>query len=111
MEREGRQGASGASPPGGPVVRARRRLAPALITAVLVLTCLGLGVWQVLRLHWKEGLIAQREAALQAPPVPLPQSRDAAERLEWRRIVADGAFLPGRAIRVHAIAPGGEAGF
>ena len=36
-------------------------------TAVLV----GLGTWQVQRLHWKEALIARVEANLARPPVPL----------------------------------------
>ncbi len=33
---------------------------------------LGLGTWQVERLHWKEGLIAERAAQLAVPPAPLP---------------------------------------
>ena len=37
---------------------------------------LGLGVWQVQRLTWKEGLIAQLEARLGAEPVVLPEAPD-----------------------------------
>jgi len=37
-------------------------------TAILI----GLGVWQVQRLAWKEDLIAQLDARLSAPPVPMP---------------------------------------
>jgi len=33
-----------------------------------VLLCLGLGAWQIQRLHWKGALIAQRAAAVAAPP-------------------------------------------
>jgi len=36
----------------------------------LVLLC-GLGVWQVQRMQWKNGLIAQAEAAAAIPPAPL----------------------------------------
>ncbi|MDP1911964.1 SURF1 family protein [Brevundimonas sp.] len=36
----------------------------------LVLLC-GLGVWQVQRMQWKNGLIAQAEAAAALPPAPL----------------------------------------
>lgn len=38
----------------------------------LILLC-GLGSWQVQRLHWKEGLIAEAEAAAALPPQPLPK--------------------------------------
>lgn len=42
-------------------------VASALAFALLV----SLGVWQVQRLQWKEGLIAESEAAATAPPQPL----------------------------------------
>ena len=32
----------------------------------------GLGVWQVQRLHWKEGVIAEISGRIDAAPVPLP---------------------------------------
>ena len=38
---------------------------PTLFTlAAVALVCAGLGAWQVERLQWKRGLIAEREAAL-----------------------------------------------
>jgi surfeit locus 1 family protein len=37
----------------------------------MVLVLLGLGTWQVYRLQWKLGLLAQIAAGEQAPPVPL----------------------------------------
>ncbi|QTC91121.1 SURF1 family protein [Brevundimonas goettingensis] len=47
------------------------------ILTLAVLPCLvlliGLGVWQVQRLHWKEGLIAQADAAAKAPPAPIAE--------------------------------------
>jgi surfeit locus 1 family protein len=89
----------------------RPRLVPTLITLPVVLLCLALGLWQVQRLHWKEGLIAQRAAALAAPPVAPPQTLAAARRLELRRIVAAGVFLDDKEILLHAIAPDGAAGF
>lgn len=45
-------------------------IATALALAVLV----SLGVWQVQRLHWKEGLIARIDAAQAAAPIPLDQA-------------------------------------
>ena len=42
-----------------------------LITAPALALLIGLGVWQVQRLAWKEGLIAQSEAAAEAAPATL----------------------------------------
>lgn len=57
--------------------RAMRRLTGPVIlgiagTAILV----ALSVWQVQRLAWKEGLIAEIEDRLAAPPVPIPRAPD-----------------------------------
>lgn len=46
-----------------------------------------LGVWQVQRLHWKEGLIAEAEAAAKAPPVSLYALVDSGQDPEFRRVV------------------------
>jgi len=43
-------------------------------TAILV----SLGIWQVQRLAWKEGILAQIETRIAAEPVPLPASFDRA---------------------------------
>ena len=48
------------------------------IAACLVVLC-GLGTWQVQRMGWKEGLIAQAEAAAQLPPTPLAEVLTAAD--------------------------------
>jgi surfeit locus 1 family protein len=37
----------------------------------MLLVLIGLGTWQVYRLHWKEDILAQITAAEAAPPVPL----------------------------------------
>lgn len=42
-----------------------------LFTAPVLALLIGLGVWQVQRMSWKEGLIAQAEAAATAPPTPI----------------------------------------
>ena len=89
----------------------RPRLGPTLFTAAAALLCLALGIWQIQRLHWKEGLIAERQAALAAPPVSLPHSAAAARALGLRRVVAEGTFLYGKEILVHANGPEGGLGF
>jgi surfeit locus 1 family protein len=78
----------------------RLRLAPTLITLLIVLTCLGLGFWQLERLQWKRGLIAEREVAIAAPPVALPRTAAEARGMQFRRVVAEGVFLHDKEIFV-----------
>lgn len=54
----------------------RRLLWPGLMTLVVFATLLGLGTWQVHRLHWKEAILAQIARAEAAPPVPLQTNPD-----------------------------------
>lgn len=68
-------------------------LIPALIAfAVLI----GLGVWQIERKAWKEGLIAELTERLAAPPQALPPARDwptlDAARDEYRRVSFTAQF-------------------
>ncbi len=51
----------------------RRFLVPGVSTLIMLLVLLGLGTWQVYRLQWKEGILAQIAAAEAAPAVPLGQ--------------------------------------
>src|SRR5579864_2585044 len=72
----------------------RRRLLFLSIWSLLgFLVLIGLGTWQIERLHWKEGLIAARDAAVSAPPVPLPRSVAAAATMDFHRVEARGQFL------------------
>ena len=49
----------------------RRLLWPGLSALLMLAVLLGLGTWQVQRLHWKEGILAQIAHAEASPPVPL----------------------------------------
>ena len=51
--------------------RVRRFLLPGLSTLVMMVVLIGLGTWQVHRLHWKEQILAQIAAAEVQPAVPL----------------------------------------
>ena len=93
------------------MTRFRPRLLPTLFTVPVVLLCLGLGVWQVQRLFWKENLIAAREAALAAPPTAPPASLDAARGMEFRRVADDGVFLNDKEIFVGATSEAGRNGY
>ena len=87
------------------------RLLPTLFTLMAVTVCAGLGTWQLERLNWKRGLIAQREAALAAAPVPPPRTPAEAASLEFRWVAAEGEFLhEGEILRI-APGPTGGSGF
>jgi surfeit locus 1 family protein len=67
----------------------RRLLGPSLMTVAMLIVLLGLGTWQVQRLFWKEGLLAQIDHAEAADPVPLSQTP-----LPFTKIAVTGVFLP-----------------
>jgi len=50
----------------------RPLLGPAVMATAMLAVLLGLGTWQVERLHWKDDLLAQIARAEAAPAVPLP---------------------------------------
>jgi surfeit locus 1 family protein len=89
----------------------RPRLAPLLFTIPVVLVCAALAVWQLQRLEWKRGLIAQQEAAVNAAPVAPPQTLADALALEFHPVFDTGVFLHDREIHLNAIGPQGGAGF
>jgi surfeit locus 1 family protein len=91
--------------------RFRPRLVPTLITVPAVLLCLALGLWQMQRLHWKEGLISERQTAFAAPPAAPPRTADQARALEFHRVIDEGVFLNDKEIFLNAIGPNGGAGF
>ena len=77
-----------------------RRFRPNLwmtVCAVPALAILiGLGTWQLDRLEWKEGLIAQRTAGLAAAPIAISEVPDDWRAAEFRRIRIKGRFLHDR---------------
>lgn len=72
--------------------------------AVLV----SLGTWQVQRLAWKEGILADIEARIAADPVPLPQAVDP-EADRYLPVEVSGEMLPGEIhvlVSVKQVGPG-----
>jgi surfeit locus 1 family protein len=84
---------------------------PSIFAGGAFLVLLGLGTWQVERLFWKEGLIAERHAAVTAPPIDLPPSLEAARPLEYHRVRVNGRFLNDRELYLGATSPNGRAGY
>jgi len=54
-------------------MRARIPILPTLLVALAAAAMIGLGIWQLHRLAWKEGLLAQYAAAMHKPPVAFPR--------------------------------------
>ncbi|MGA8757017.1 MAG: SURF1 family protein [Stellaceae bacterium] len=84
---------------------------PTVFAVPIVLLCLGLGAWQIQRLHWKEGLIAERVAAVAAPAIPVPQDDAVAPGMEFRRVTDNGVFLNDEEIFLGATSEGGVNGY
>ncbi len=84
---------------------------PSFFALPAFLMLLGLGTWQIERLHWKEGLIAARQAAVTAPPVDLPASLDEARSREFHRVQVTGTFLHEHEFYIGATAESGRNGY
>jgi surfeit locus 1 family protein len=63
--------------------------------AAIFLGCLGLGIWQVQRLQWKEALLARIDERMALPAVPLPAAADWTV-FDYRRVRVSGRFLHDR---------------
>lgn len=89
----------------------RPTLWPTVFTIPAVLLMLGLGVWQLERLQWKEALINERVTRTTAAPIPLPGPNDPVADLEYHRVVAQGEFLHDKEIYLGARSLNGNAGY
>lgn len=69
----------------------RPHISARIIVSLAVLTLIGLGLWQVQRLQWKEALIAEIARANEQSPIE-GWPNDAAS-LGWRRAQLEGEFL------------------
>jgi surfeit locus 1 family protein len=79
-----------------------------LLCLPLLALLLGLGVWQLERLQWKLGLIAQMSRNMAAPPIGL----DAAlalgnDRAQYRRVALTGRFENSKESYAFATGPNG----
>jgi len=87
----------------------RSLLAPAVATLVALAILIGLGVWQLERKAWKEGLIAQIQTRAYGPPVAIAPQTDwptwKAQDDEFRHVRMTGTFLHEFETPVHGLAP------
>ena len=68
----------------------RRLLLPAAITLVLASLSAGLGIWQLHRLAWKEGILNQIGQGQSHAPIPLSGSAE-----PFSKVIASGQFGSG----------------
>ena len=93
------------------MIRFRPLLVPTLWFLPGLALLVGLGVWQIQRLHEKEALIASVEAGLNAPPVPLDDAlAGGPANAEWRHVRVTGHFLHDKELYVFARGPLGAVG-
>jgi surfeit locus 1 family protein len=78
-----------------------------IFSALGIAVLLGLGFWQLERRVWKEELIARIDARTNASPVAIPSEGDwknvSAERDEYRRVAARGAFQHDHEVQVYTV--------
>lgn len=86
-------------------------LAPTLFVAPGLALLIGLGLWQIARLHQKEALIASVQAGLNSAPEPLNQllAGDVASA-EWHHVRISGRFLHDKEQYLFAQGPMGATG-
>lgn len=100
--------------PAEPVARRfRPRVLPTLAMLAAVAVCVAAGHWQQSRMHEKEALRAQLDAAMQSAPVALAELPAAADwpALRFRPVVATGEYVARGQILVDNKVVAGRAGF
>lgn len=91
-------------------MRFRPGRAPTLLTALAVALFCSLGVWQVRRLHWRRGWLAERNARIDLPPLPIAQVLARPHDFPDRRATARGRFDTAQTVLVERAPRGTELG-
>lgn len=92
-------------------LRFRPTLWPTLFTVPALIVLVGLCVWQLQRMHWKEALIAERETRVAAEPIALPATGVDPATVEYRRVRLDGTFRHDRELFLGARSLHGNVGY
>jgi surfeit locus 1 family protein len=84
----------------------RSLLAPGLASLVALCILIGLGVWQVERKAWKEGVINRIVTESRAAPIAPPTAEAWDPAMEFRHVRIAGHFLNDKETLVHGLAAG-----
>ena len=79
---------------------------PTLAAALAVATLCALGTWQLERLRWKQGLLADWNARIDLPPAPLEELLSDPDRFRYRRASALGRYETDHSILVMRVSRG-----
>lgn len=91
------------------MIRFRPQLGFTLLCLPLFAVLVGLGVWQLERLQWKLGLIAQIQRNMHAPSISLDEAlRLGAGRAQYRRVVVTGRLDNSHEAYLYTIGPGAK---
>jgi surfeit locus 1 family protein len=80
------------------------------MTLPMLAVLIGLGSWQLERLHWKLGLIAEMDARLHGPEQPL-EALSTQDRVDYRRVSVTGTFDYSHELFWLTPGPDGEPGY
>ena len=89
----------------------RPTLWPTLFTVPALILLIGLGSWQVERLHWKENLIATRTSRSSGPPIALPPDTALPASYEFSKTEVRGRFRNDKEMYLAARSLNGNTGF
>lgn len=92
-------------------MRFRPTLWPTLFTVPAMIVLIGLGTWQVERLHWKENLITTRNARATRAAIPLPSDTADPAGYEFSKTRATGRFLHDKEMYLTARSLNGNVGY
>lgn len=82
-------------------LREKKLLSPTIMVAIALPVLIGLGMWQLDRLRWKEGLLAAIAERAKAPAIPIDKALEQAaghmpggwSELEYRHVSMRGRYL------------------
>jgi surfeit locus 1 family protein len=84
---------------------------PTVTTVPLMVIMVGLAIWQVQRLHWKEGLIAERVSRTTAAPIALPPAGTDLTALEFHKVMLTGTYDNAHEFDLAARSQNGNVGY
>jgi len=93
------------------LLRFRPTLWPTLFTIPSLVILIGLGTWQVERLHWKENLIAERTTRSTGAPIPLPPESASPESYNFSKTRVSGEFRHDKEMYLAARSLNGNVGY
>ncbi len=108
---EGGPHGGGASHAPKPKRRFKATFWPTVVTIPMILILIGLGVWQLQRLHWKEDLVAERQSRSQGPAITVDQVPADMAAAEFLLVQVTGDFRHDQEFYLGARTREGRVGF